>query len=187
MFHALATMVDNKTWQGILDQIPEGRDLVLSHKPDINLVHFSWIVSKEIDLEPLSKVVEKMAASWEEFETQNGGFGIFPGKDPVLTMVLARNKTMCEFHTELWEKSSPFITEVNLNYAPSAWIPHITLMHHDIRCEEYSSFLECCISKEIKLSFKVDNIALIYKDGNDAGVLRRYDLKKRSSANKLAS
>ncbi len=176
MFYSLASIIDETTWQGILDQIPDGKDVILNKKPDLEHVHISWIVSQAIDLDPLSPVIREIAGSHTSFETVSGGLGVFPGQTPVLTFILARNRMMCELQSEIWERCKLFMKGINNNYSPEAWIPHITLLYSRNGGKEICNILERYVPMDIKFNIRIDNLSMIYLDAPDAGLLCRYSL-----------
>lgn len=178
MIYAIATILEEKTWQLILDQIPYDRELITSRKVKGDIPHFSWIVSSGLEIDPVSAGLKILAESKKEFITQNGGMSVFPGEEPAITLSIVRNRKIGEFHQEILDTCEEFILGINSNYLADAWIPHITLLHHGIDKSEYCSFFENCINKEIHFDITVNNIAIIYRDGEQSGLLSKFDLKK---------
>lgn len=177
MFYSLATLLDEEVWDEILDQMPEGRDLILSRKQDLELVHLSWIVSNGVNLKPLSDMMKKVALSTDSFDARSGGIGIFPGLEPALTLLLARNKQVCELQSILWDKCRPFMTGINDHYAPDFWIPHVTLYYQQGKPEELCDLLGKIVHNEIIFNISITNLSLIYLDYDNAGLLNRFDLR----------
>jgi 2'-5' RNA ligase len=182
MYYAVATLIGKETWQGILDQNPATSEMILAHRGESDFIHFSWMVSQAINLETVSATLQSIAETTMEFECMNGGIGVFSGEFPVVTFVLARNKKLAATQLKIWNNCYPNMGMVNVKYSPDAWIPHITLLHYDIEKEDYCSFIEKSISTNIQFRIMVDNLAIIFKDGNKAGLLTRYDLKKKETA-----
>lgn len=177
MFYSLATLLDEKTWHEILDQMPEGRDIILSRKPDLELVHLSWIVSKGVLLESLSDEMRYVATSTDEFDAFNGGIGVFPGMEPVLTLLLARSKQMCELQSILWNKCRPYMTGIINHYSPDLWIPHITLFYQQKKPDELCDLMGKIVSNEITFNLRINNLSLIYLDNDNAGLLNQFNLQ----------
>jgi hypothetical protein len=179
MFYAVATLLGKETWQGILNQIPETRDLILSHRPDNEFIHFSWIVSNGINFENVSNSIKRIAESRNKFETSYGGIGIFPGEKPVATFILVRNEMLNMLQSEIWQACEGQMGNVNKHYSPNAWVPHVTLLNQNITDDEYCQFLTTSIHNEIEFKVKIDNIAIIFKDGNKSGILKRFNFIKK--------
>lgn len=176
MFYSLATLLNEKNWLRILDQMPDGREIILTQKPDLDLVHISWIVSTGISLEPLAESMDKISKIHTSFNTVSGGIGIFAGQEPVLTLMVARSRKMCEMQFALWEECRRYMTGINNHYSPDAWMPHITLLHQQNRKNEICNTLEKTVNRDISFSVCIDNLSLIYLDKEKAGLLRRFDL-----------
>jgi 2'-5' RNA ligase len=181
MFFAIATLLDNNTWQGILDQMPEDRELIASHRKKGDVVHFSWIVSNGVELDKVNVKLQAMADSKQIVSTVNGGIGIFPGEDPVATLILVRNQKLNQYQSEIWRTCAKYMVNVNPNYSPDSWIPHVTLIHQGIDNDDFCKFLEDTRHKEIRFRIKVDNLAIIYRDGNESGLVSRYDFTKKEN------
>lgn len=180
MFYAVATLLEQETWHGILKRIPDDKRLVASGKLKTQFIHFSWLVSEKMDIQNTVAAVESIASKTSTFDVVTGGFGIFPGGEPVVTMVLARNPQMTALQKTIWTQCEKHMSSLKQIYSPDAWIPHITLMHHDINRDDICHFLESVLSKEIHFRIKVDNLAIIYRDGNHLGQISRFDLEKEN-------
>jgi 2'-5' RNA ligase len=178
MFYAIATLLDDVLWDRILESNPRVRDLILSHRSPQDYAHFSWLVCEELDREKLSKSLEDIASSITSFDVHSGGIGIFPGVIPVITYILARNEELTETQRLIWSRCAGNLGKVNVKYSPELWIPHITLLHYGLESREYCEFLETCIESEISFSINVNNLAIIYKDEDSAGLLYKCDLHR---------
>jgi 2'-5' RNA ligase len=182
MFYAIATLIDQTTWGRILDKNPAIRDLIVSRQNQQEFIHFSWLISEDLDKEKTIKLIEDVAKSTVEFDIQSGGIGIFTGTVPAITYVLARNEAVTRTHLQLWNKSAGIMGSVNIKYSPERWIPHITILHYGLEAREYCEFLEKSIESEVSFTIDVNNLAIIYKDENSAGLLYKVDLQKRAVA-----
>lgn len=177
MFFAIATLVDDLSWERILGMNPAVRDLIVSHHAPQEFVHFSWVVSEEIDKEKTIKSLIDASKSIHPFKVQSGGIGTFPGKIPAVTYIIARNRALDMAHSLIWEKCSGHMGEIKKNYSPDRWIPHITLLHYGLDSRDYCEFLEKSIENEISFSIDVNNLAIIFKDETSAGMLYKCDLQ----------
>ncbi len=177
MFYAIATLLNERTWQFILDSLPEGHTLNNGGKIETKFPHFSWLVGKGLDRSAVDKRLKRIAATWKGFPVFSGGFGIFPGEEPVVTINLARSKDLCELQQLIWTECGQYLSDVNMNYSPLKWIPHITLLHHGISSEEYCRFFENNMAKDICFDFKVENICVLYRDNDIVGQKDYYSLE----------
>jgi 2'-5' RNA ligase len=178
MFYAIATLLDDEVWDRILESNPRVRDLILNHRSPLDYAHFSWLVCEELDREKTISSLEEISSSITSFDVQSGGIGIFPGTIPAITYILARNEKLAQIQTLIWSTCSVNMEKVNVKYSPERWIPHITLLHYGLESREYCEFLETCIDSEVSFSVKVNNLAIIYKDEDSAGLLHKCDLPR---------
>jgi 2'-5' RNA ligase len=178
MFYAIATLLDDEVWDRILESNPRVRDLILGHRGPLDYAHFSWLVCEEIDREKTIRSLESIAGSITTFDVLSGGIGIFPGKIPAITYILARNEMLSHTQASIWSNCAENLGKVNVKYSPERWIPHITLLHYGLESREYCEFLETCIDSEVSFSINVNNLAIIYKDEDSAGLLYKCDLHR---------
>ena len=177
MFYAVATLIDQPTWQGILDQNSSIRDWFSTHGNEQDIItHFSWLVSQEMQVERVSGLLSDLAERTTQFTCTSGGLGIFPGTVPAITLNLARNIELSRFQEEIWNSCQPYIGNINQKYSPDRWIPHITMLHHGVGSMDYCDFLQKIISNEISFELNVNNLSLIYKDVSSAGQITSFQL-----------
>lgn len=180
MFYAIATLLDDEVWDRILESNPKVRDLILSHRSPQDYAHFSWLVCEEINREKVERSLDEIAGSTPGFDVQSGGIGIFPGTIPAITYILARNELISKTHELIWSRCAANLGKVNVKYSPGLWIPHITLLHYGLESREYCKFLETCIDCEISFSLNVNNLSIIYKDEDSAGLLYKCDFHRKN-------
>jgi len=182
MFYAIATLIDHSTWGRILDKNPAVRNMIVSRQTPQEFIHFSWLISEDLDKEKTIKLLDDVAKSTVEFDIQSGGIGIFTGNIPAITYVLARNETVTSTQLNLWNNCVGHMGSMNIKYSPERWIPHITILHYGLETRDYCEFLEKSIDTEVSFTIEVNNLAIIYKDENSAGLLYKVDLLKKSEA-----
>lgn len=175
MLYAITTLLEDPTWHEILQKIPDGNLLVSSGKIEHQYPHFSWIVSQGLEVEKVFHALDQIAKEAQSFITLSGGTGIFPGEEPAVTLILVRNRMMDKLHKKIWTACARHAMEMKQTYTPEAWIPHVTLLHYGNQKEDYSRFLEGTLYKEIHIQIKVNNLALIFRDGEKSGQLGRFD------------
>jgi len=179
MFYAVATLIDQTTWGRILDKNPAVRELIVSRQIKQEFVHFSWLISEDMDEKKTIKLLDDVAKSTVEFDIQSGGLGIFTGNVPAITYILARNESVTRTHLQLWEKCVGLMGSINMKYSPERWIPHITILHYGLETREYCEFLEKSMDIDVSFTIEVNNLAIIFKDENSAGLLYKVDLQKK--------
>jgi len=188
MFYAIATLIDHSTWGRILDKNPAVRDLIVSRQSQQEYIHFSWLISEDLDKEKTIKLLDDVAISTVEFDIQSGGIGIFTGIVPAITYGLVRNQQASHIQSRIWNNCLEHMGSMNMKYSPDRWIPHITILHYGLQAREYCEFLEKSIDAEVSFTIEVNNLAIIYKDENSAGLLHKVDLQKKVGASdKFAS
>lgn len=175
MFYAVATLIESKIWNNILVQNENTQRILQRYSSENDPIHFSWLVCQGIDKGQIKEVLEDIAKKIKPFSVQSGGIGIFPGDKPVVTFQLVRNLMVSDIQREIWEKCVPYMDHVNRFYSPDFWIPHITLIHQNIGREVFCQFIENSIFTDVRFSFDVTNLSIIFQDGKKKGILYRFD------------
>jgi 2'-5' RNA ligase len=177
MFFAIATLVDSSIWERILEKNPSVKELILSHPGNQEFIHFSWVVSEEMDKDKTISSLGNAAKLIQPFTVKSGGLGIFPGVVPAVTYILARNRMLDQAHSLIWNTCTKHLGSLKMTYSSENWIPHITLLHHGLESGDYCEFLEKSIENDFSFSIQVNNLAIIYKDETSAGLLYKCDLR----------
>jgi len=133
--------------------------------------HFSWHIAQAYDLDQLQSVVRSLAAPMAPFDVKTAGLGIFTGERPVVYIPLVLTSLLSDFHEMVWGRVGKYSQDAGLDYAPESWMPHITLAHADVDPEGMSCLARRLAFIEITWRFQVDNLALVWQDGNQVGEL----------------
>lgn len=139
--------------------------------------HFSWHVAEGYDQEALRQILEEVCKDTAPFLVQTSGLGIFSRERPVVYLALVKTQEMLEFHQHLADRLEPVAQGINYYYAPTNFMPHITLVFEDICLENIECVLGQLIFRPFQWTFLVDNLALIGKpEGQTGSVYFRYPL-----------
>lgn len=129
--------------------------------------HFTWMLSEEMDIDQVRPLIDRIAKENESISIQTFGLGIFTGQEPVLYLPIVKSLTLLQLHQEIWEQVRPFASKVQQYYAPSHWIPHITLALKDLTQETLNCAMSEIAFRTIELSCRAEELALVaYMDGN---------------------
>jgi 2'-5' RNA ligase len=177
MFFSIATILNNDDCQRIMDINPSIHEMIQDYRNPQDFFHFSWLVCEEMNTEKTINCLKNLCGQKLVFTVQSGGIGIFPGKTPAITYVLVRNPVMTEIHSLIWGNCEKHLGKINMKYAPTRWLPHITLLHQRMEPRRYYEFVEKCIENDVSFEIKVSNLSVIFKDESSAGMLFTCNLK----------
>lgn len=98
--------------------------------------HFSFHVADDYDTRGLGQALNHLTTNNGELTVQTSGIGVFTGDEPVVYINVARSPELSELHAKIWRAMTPIATRAAAQYAPTRWIPHITLAQGDIPKEK---------------------------------------------------
>jgi 2'-5' RNA ligase len=178
MIFAVVSIIDQLTWQTIMNSLPETRGIIaLQNKSEF--IHLSWVVGQQIEEKQAVQAIEELSFKQPAIQVKSGGMGIFGGEKPKITLNLARNKAMDVFHSKIWNKCQIWMKEIKQYYSPDLWMPHVTLIRNDIFKMDYPEFLSKSIYSSFQIKVPITNLAIIFKDDNSAGLLAQFPLKEK--------
>jgi 2'-5' RNA ligase len=125
------------------------------------IAHFSWHVAAGYDTQQLNQTMQEIAASTSPFIARTAGIGIFTGASPVVYISLVKDDRLLSFHDLVYQKVNQLSNQPVPYYAPSAWMPHITLAAGDTSLQALHCALEKLVSQTFEWEILVDNLALI--------------------------
>lgn len=183
MNYAIVSLIDQTAWQAILGLIPESREAILNRKAKTDFTHFSWLVSKNLEVTKVKRSLQAIAKQQSHFTISSGGVGVFPGENPVISFLLARNSVIDHLQTRIWKKCQKNMTEINPYYFPDVWMPHVTLFHHGMTSQDYETFFRTSVYSPINFELRVDNLAIIFQNGDSAGIVSYHELTGKGTLN----
>ena len=138
--------------------------------------HFSWLIASDFDWPALEDALGKLAAHTYPFTVQTAGLGLFSGPSPVIFIPVIRSKELSDFHNQVWDYIQDLGTNVSPYYAPSNWVPHISLAYSDVTPETLPCALNELAFQSFNWEIRVDNITLIFEPDGQVGEIRyRYE------------
>jgi 2'-5' RNA ligase len=125
--------------------------------------HFSWQIAEEYNIPLVEEILAHICRKARPFQVATTGLGLFTGLSPIIYIPLVKDAVMMTFHKVLWERLAPARSREIQHYAPSCWVPHITLAYGDVT----EPGLLCAVRK---LAFEaynweilVDNLSFAYQ------------------------
>lgn len=146
-------------------------------KHPLPVLHMSWQVAEEFDELPVREFIEHLADNWIAFEIHTTGFGIFTGRKPVLHLPIIKSSEMAEKQKTIWEFCNFHSNGRNPFYAPQVWHPHLTLLHDTNNETSMIDLVSQFVHLDTKLTFTINNLAMIYTDGINQGTQYQHQLK----------
>lgn len=177
MIYAVVSLIDKETWRGILNLMPESRQTI-ARQNETEIIHLSWVVCQQIKEKKLVKDLQNISEHQSVLKISSGGMGIFCGEKPKITLNLARNKKIARLHSKIWNKCQPHMTGIKQYYSPDLWMPHITLIQDGFSKQDYAEFLNKSIYTPFEIEIPITNLAVLFQDDKNAGMLTHFDFKK---------
>ena len=144
--------------------------------------HFSWQIADDYDWDSLEIVLQEIAVATQPFMVQTSGIALFTAENPVAYNPIVRTKELSERHKMIWDRLAPISTNPSFLYAPSNWMPHITLAYSDVNAEKLHCLVEKLAFRPINWEIEIDNFTLIDdSDGNIGQIRQEYSFGKKES------
>lgn len=109
-------------WQRIEDAGLPSRMLELNYPP-----HMSILLCEDTDLNGLSQKLPEFVAMHPPLPVSFHSLGVFAGEDGVIYLAPTVDRTLLDFHAELWKLMEPYTVHSQDYYRPGTWVPHVTL------------------------------------------------------------
>ena len=175
--YAVATIFDlpqevgvNIAWSK-LSQAAEQANL-----PMHAMLHCSWHVSISYSMPELSERLAEFARVHSAFDVHTVGLGVFTAEKPILYLPIVKTIDMAKIHKDLWNLLVPVSSSLVLYYSPNNWIPHITLCDDYRYIDQMCRFKQMLLFEPLSFRFRVDHLAVIFRNGNDEGVVQKFML-----------
>lgn len=139
--------------------------------------HLSFHVAEGYDLAALGPGLARVAASTPPLRLRTSGLGVFNAPaHPVVYLTVVRDSTLSEFHRRVWEEVEGFSTGCSPHYAPSSWVPHITLAQGEMLSRRLPEVVGLLSGRDFNWEFELDSLSFIYDDGERQGVEMSFEL-----------
>ena len=135
--------------------------------------HFTWLLAEGLDIDRIALLIDQIAVLRDPLAIQTFGLGIFSGNAPVLYLPIVKTGPLLQLHRDIWDRIQPLCVDVHRYYAPSSWIPHITLALKDLTSETITCAIAEIAFESIELTGTAERLALVaYKNGQKGETLR---------------
>ena len=135
--------------------------------------HLSYHGARNFDDEKVEALLAQTAAGLEPLTVRTTGLGLFTGERPILYLPVVKTPALMTLHSRLLEALSPLATGENPHYLPERWTPHITLAYGDLTHAHVGNVLQHLSQRSFDWELTLDNLALVYTEGQDQGVAFR--------------
>lgn len=136
--------------------------------------HFSYLVFREYDSDPLEKFLREYARDMKPFHVKTGGLGLFTGDRPVIFIPVVRSPGLTGLHLALWENLCPTAAGVVSHYHPGQWMPHITLAQGDVTPENLPGIMAFLNEQDFNREIKITDLSIIQGGGKKQILKRRF-------------
>ena len=173
MIAVVSLIGESKTWSGKAtqtwgDAVCDSDDLRAVHRP-----HLTWMAVEDLELETCLAALEQLSGNFAPIQGNVWGYGVFPGEFPTVTLGVLKTEAIRMMHQQLWAELSQLAKGINLYYAPTVWMPHITMVYHDGTLRQAPCALDALIPQSPQqYVFEINNLSVIYQTENEEGVHR---------------
>jgi 2'-5' RNA ligase len=141
--------------------------------------HFSYHIAQDYHVPALKAFLRDFATQQTCFHIRTSGLALFTGEQPVLYIPIVRNYRLNTFHRALWSELQYYKLSSGHSelYHPDLWMPHITLGFSDINRGNLARIMPYLCTRDFTWDLHVDNLALIYDNGEGQTLAHQADLK----------
>jgi len=147
------------------------------------LPHFTWQSAENYLLGDVEPLLQAFTADIAPFELHTTGLGVFTGRSPILYLPIVKSQYLVDLHHRLWEILSVYGVGSNNHYAPSGWVPHITLAYRDTTPENLACAVQNLSQQDLHLTLRVDHISVLYQFNDNDGIRSRFNFLSGSKSN----
>jgi 2'-5' RNA ligase len=178
--HSLLSLLD-QTHKTLVHQIWEELEQFCGMKGVMvtPFPHFSWLIAENFDWPGLETVLKEISAEIHPFTVRTTGLSMFTGENPVVYIPLIRTSELSHIHKMIWDRVTPMGTEVSPFYAPSFWMPHVTIGFGDVTHENLPCLLELLSGRSFTWEIEIDNISIGLQSPEKTAVISNsYEFKR---------
>jgi hypothetical protein len=143
--------------------------------------HMSSHVAGSYDIDVLEPALAGIAAHAAPTRIHTSGLGVFTGDRPILYVPVVRTVELNELHHRVSEAAMRAAVEPSSHYATDRWSPHITLGYGDLEPQRLAQVLEAFGSRDFTWDVMLDNLSVIYDNGDHQGLRVRFPLGTETS------
>ncbi|HVP21858.1 MAG TPA: 2'-5' RNA ligase family protein [Anaerolineaceae bacterium] len=140
--------------------------------------HFSWAASENIEWSSARRKLDRIAHKIKPFKVKTAGLGIFNGPDPVLYVAIVKEPHLLATHQDIWKRLERNLINPQEYYAPSHWMPHITIAQGDLNPQKLACAVQELAFERMAFEVNVNNISVIYHSDESVGIKSRFELGK---------
>lgn len=145
----------------------------LAPKPG-DIPHVSLHVAEEYQIDQAESALISLSHSQSPFSVFVAGFGLFSGVNPVVHLSVSRAPRLTVLHRAVALEVGRFSIGMDQNFAPTRWVPHITLTRAHVTTETVTEAVERLVKLDLAFELPVTALALIEDEGDGQRLLHRH-------------
>jgi 2'-5' RNA ligase len=142
--------------------------------------HLSFQVASEYNGAEVATALRELARNARPIRVHTSGIGVFTGVRPVLYVPVVRTPELNELHRLIYESTRDAAVELSPHYLRERWSPHITLGQGEFDAHQLGSAVQAFGGRDFSWDFTLDNLALIYDNGDHQGIRFRAPFREIS-------
>jgi 2'-5' RNA ligase len=138
--------------------------------------HFTWQVTEGYDLPRLKKRLSSICKKVDPFTVRITGVGIFTGEKPTIYLAIFKNSPLIQLHELLWQATREFSVDPSPFYAPTQWVPHITLGYNDVKPANIGCAMEMLAFQSFDWTVEIDDLIYFSQNAGEKAETIRFRL-----------
>ncbi len=126
--------------------------------------HVSFHVAAAYPLEETRAALQEIAAQTAPLTVHTGGWGVFPGPQPVVFIAVAKNEALVALHQRIWKRLAAWVPDPHPLYALDAWVPHITIACEGLTPASASRMLASLAFEPLQWHFELPDLTVVCND-----------------------
>lgn len=124
--------------------------------------HFTWQAAESYEEQALDQVIREIARETRPFSVRTSGLGMFTGSMLVVYIAMVKTDALIDLQYRVWEKTQRCAHNVNHNYQPEVWIPHITLAYDPLNYIALECVMKEIAGRRFEWEIPVEQLGVIY-------------------------
>ena len=129
--------------------------------------HFSWLTCDDLNWDPVSKNLGRIAIKVKGFTAITAGLGIFGGPKPILYIPIVKTPELLAIHQNIWGKVRRYLVNPQDYYLPENWMPHITIAYGDLAPANLACAIQDLAFETLSFEIIINNISVIFNTPAD--------------------
>ncbi len=140
--------------------------------------HLTYHVADSYERQTVEAAIERLSGSIKSFEVETHGVGVFHGRNAGIFLHVTRTDALQALHGAVWAAVNAPAAGTHDVYAPSTWIPHITLAGASLTAEQISDAHRLLERRDYNWRLPVTNVCFVPDAESKTAAWTRWELAR---------